>query len=188
VNQFLYTLEQYSRTGHLFKQDHPTLPLSIWNYTPEVQYGQSWDEVTLQCRGLVTDNEGNIVARPFKKFFNIEEGRHTPTEEFDVFEKMDGSLGILFYYESGLLTDEERYNIWFDNNYETGMERFFDPNNLPDFENPYYKPTPKTKGEWIFASRGSFTSDQSKKGRELLEKYNYQRLDTNYTYLFEIIY
>jgi len=41
------------------------------------------------------------------------------------------------------LSDERRYNIWFNNNYETGMERFFDPNNLPDFENPYYQPTPK---------------------------------------------
>ena len=48
-----------------------------------------WDEITLQCRGLVTDNEGNVVARPFKKFFNIEEGKHTPTEEFEVFEKME---------------------------------------------------------------------------------------------------
>ena len=62
MNQFLYKLEQYSRTGHLFKQVHRTLPLSIWNYTPEVQYGQLWDEITLQCRGLVTDNEGNVVA------------------------------------------------------------------------------------------------------------------------------
>jgi thymidylate synthase len=41
------------------------------------------------------------------------------------------------------LSDERRYNIWFNNNYETGMERFFDPNNLPDFDNPYYKLTPK---------------------------------------------
>jgi RNA ligase len=98
VNQFLYTLEQYSRTGHLFKQNHPTLPLSIWNYTPEVQYGQLWDDITLQCRGLVTDNEGNIIARPFKKFFNIEEEKHTPTSEFEVFDKMDGSLGIMFKY------------------------------------------------------------------------------------------
>jgi thymidylate synthase len=37
---------------------------------------------------------------------------------------------------------EERYDIWFVNNYETGMERFFDPNNLPDFDDPYYEPTP----------------------------------------------
>jgi thymidylate synthase len=41
------------------------------------------------------------------------------------------------------LSDERRYNIWFNNNYETGMERFFDPNDLPDFDNPYYIPTPK---------------------------------------------
>jgi thymidylate synthase len=41
------------------------------------------------------------------------------------------------------LSDIRRYNIWFNNNYETGMERFFDPNNLPDFDNPYYTPTPK---------------------------------------------
>jgi len=41
------------------------------------------------------------------------------------------------------LSDIRRYNIWFNNNYETGMERFFDPNNLPDFDDPYYTPTPK---------------------------------------------
>lgn len=40
------------------------------------------------------------------------------------------------------LTLEERYNLWFVNNYETGMERYFDPNNLPDFDNDYYTPTP----------------------------------------------
>jgi thymidylate synthase len=41
------------------------------------------------------------------------------------------------------LSNERRYNIWFNNNYETGMERFFDPNNLPDFDDSYYTPTPK---------------------------------------------
>jgi len=45
------------------------------------------------------------------------------------------------------LTDEERYNIWFTNNYETGMENYFDPNNLPDFDNEYYTPTPKRTRE-----------------------------------------
>jgi len=45
------------------------------------------------------------------------------------------------------LTDEERYNKWFNNNYETGMERYFDPNNLPDFDNEYYVPTPKRTRE-----------------------------------------
>jgi hypothetical protein len=40
------------------------------------------------------------------------------------------------------LTLEERYDKWFNNNYETGMERYFNPNNLPDFDNEYYHPTP----------------------------------------------
>ena len=185
----LATLEKYYKDGLLHKQTHPTLDLTIWNYSPRVQYEKLWDDITIQCRGLVTNTKGEIVARPFKKFFNYEEHKpeDLPNENFEVYEKMDGSLGILFYYEEEL-TDERRYNIWFNNNYETGMERFFDPNNLPDFDNTYYDPTPKTKGEWILATRGSFTSPQAIKGRELLEKYDYNRLAKDYTYLFEIIY
>ena len=41
------------------------------------------------------------------------------------------------------LTYEERYKIWFSNNYETGMEYY--PKNVPDFDNDYYEPTPKRK-------------------------------------------
>lgn len=185
----IQTLEKYHIDGLLQKQTHPTLDLTIWNYTPKVQYERLWDDITIQCRGLVTNSKGEIVARPFKKFFNYEEHKpeDLPNEFFEVYEKMDGSLGILFYYEYEL-SDERRYNIWFNNNYETGMEKFFDPKNLPDFDNPYYEPTPKTKGEWIMATRGSFTSPQAIKGKELLEKYNFNRLHTDYTYLFEIIY
>ena len=97
----LETLNKYYEDGWLIKQTHPTLPLTIWNYSQTTQYEGKWDEVTLQCRGLVTDTDGNVVARPFKKFFNIEEGKHTPTSEFDVYEKMDGSLIIVFWYDGG---------------------------------------------------------------------------------------
>ena len=186
----LETLERYHKDGLLHKQTHPTLDLTIWNYSPKVQYERLWDEITLQCRGLVTNSKGVIVARPFKKFFNYEEYKpeDIPNEDYVVYEKMDGSLGILFYYEYEL-SDERRYNIWFNNNYETGMENFFDPNNLPDYDNSYYEPTPKRKGEWIFATRGSFTSEQSIRGREILDKkYDYSALRKDNTYLFEIIY
>ena len=97
----LDTLEKYHKEGLLYKQVHPTLPLTIWNYTEKVQYEGLWDDITLMSRGLVTDDKGNVVARPFKKFFNLEEGKHTSTSDFDVYEKMDGSLGIFFYYEGG---------------------------------------------------------------------------------------
>ena len=135
-------LNRYYEKGLVYKQVHPTLPLTIWNYSEKVQYEGLFDGVTLNARGLVTDNDGKIAARPFKKFFNMEENKHTPTEEFDVYEKMDGSLGILFNYQ----------------------------------------------GEWVMATRGSFTSEQSIKGFEMLKNYDYEKLHKNYTYLFEIIY
>ena len=41
------------------------------------------------------------------------------------------------------LTNNERYEKWFRNNYETGME--FNSEIVPDFDNDYYEPTPKRK-------------------------------------------
>jgi len=183
----LNILNDYIEKGLVIKQVHPTLPLSIYNYSRTCQYGGLWDEITLACRGLVLDNEGNVIAKPFPKFFNYEE--HTteeiPNELFDVYEKMDGSLGICFYYEREL-TYSERYKLWFNGNYETGMEYYEEI--VPNFDDPYFHPTPTTKGEWHMATRGSFVSEQALKGKELLGKYNFQKLHTDYTYLFEIIY
>jgi RNA ligase len=80
-------------------QKHPKADLFIYNYSPKVQYDRLWNEITLQTRGLILDAEMNVIARPFGKFFNLEE--HQPEEipklAFDVFEKMDGSLGILYW-------------------------------------------------------------------------------------------
>jgi RNA ligase len=186
----LTILSKYIDEGLIIKQVHPTLQLSIYNYSRECQYDGKWDDITLNCRGLVLDNKGNVIAKPFPKFFNYEELKQgdIPNENFEVYEKMDGSLGILFYYEEEL-SDERRYNIWFNNNYQTGMERFFDPNNLPDFDDPYYEPTPTIKGEWHMATRGSFTSEQAIKAKQILDtKYNVSSLRKTRTYLFEIIY
>jgi RNA ligase len=138
----LEKLNKYYEDGLLYKQVHPSLPLTIWNYSEKVQYENLWNETLLMCRGLVTDNEGNIVAKPFDKFFNIEEGKYTPTENFEVYEKMDGSLGIVFWYQ----------------------------------------------GQWVVATRGSFTSDQAIKAKELLKKYNTDIMFRHLTYCFEIIY
>ena len=80
---------------------HPYLPLRIINYTPAVQWDKLWTPTLLQCRGLIMDDDGSIIARPFPKFFNLgeHESSEIPDEPFEVWEKMDGSLGILFNYE-----------------------------------------------------------------------------------------
>jgi RNA ligase len=101
----LNILEDYIDRGLVMKQTHPNLPLSIYNYTRTCQYDSMWDDVTINCRGLILDTEGNVIAKPFPKFFNYEElvgnkFKHSeiPNEYFDVYEKMDGSLGICFNY------------------------------------------------------------------------------------------
>ena len=101
--EFLVKLYQYFLDGLLVKQEHPTLPLIIWNYTEKVQYDKLWDETLLYCRGLITDTKGNIIVKPFDKFFNFEEIQDKsviPWSDSHVLiqEKIDGSLGILFNY------------------------------------------------------------------------------------------
>jgi RNA ligase len=47
------------------------------------------------------DKDGNVIAKSFDKFFNLEEHstEEIPNEDFEVYEKLDGSLGILFWYQ-----------------------------------------------------------------------------------------
>lgn len=94
-------LEDYIGKGLVVKQTHPTLPLSIYNYSRTCQFGRYWDDITLNCRGLILDNEGRVIAKSFQKFFNMEELEYNqiPNEPFEVFEKMDGSIGLFFYYQ-----------------------------------------------------------------------------------------
>jgi hypothetical protein len=82
------------------KRPHPTADLFIYNYTPKVQYSRAWDEYTMMCRGLILDGEGNVKAKPFPKFFNLEEYQEAlPAVPFQVFDKLDGSLGILYWVD-----------------------------------------------------------------------------------------
>lgn len=84
--------------GRVYARRHPTLPLTIYNYSDEVAFGGWWNNVTLNCRGLILDDNFNIVARPWAKFFNMgqrdnEIAWDAPVE---VTDKLDGSLGILY--------------------------------------------------------------------------------------------
>lgn len=78
---------------------HPEHDLYIYNYTQNAQFERVWNEITLSCRGLILDANGNVVARPFPKFFNLGEMENQilPNTTFEVFDKMDGSLGILYW-------------------------------------------------------------------------------------------
>lgn len=92
-------LRQALTDGYVKVQKHPHHELFIYNYTQLAQYEKAWNEITLACRGLILDAEYNIIARPFQKFFNWGEipNQEIPATPFEVAEKMDGSLGILYW-------------------------------------------------------------------------------------------
>lgn len=98
-------LEQHIAEGLVSKRKHPTLPLYILNYTAAVQFAWTWNDVTLNCRGLVVDENNRIIARSFPKFFSYEQlDGKLPEGEFVVEEKMDGSMLLAFYYGNQLVT------------------------------------------------------------------------------------
>jgi RNA ligase len=94
------TFDKYSDDGWIISKRHPVFPITIYNYSIKTEYESHWDDITLQARGLVLDDKGKVVARPFRKFFNLSQGCFVPTNNFEVYEKYDGSLGIVFYYEN----------------------------------------------------------------------------------------
>lgn len=101
-----HILKAHVDAGNVSVNEHPAGRLRIYNYTPKVQYDRLWDEVTMWCRGLILDDMGYVVARPFPKFFNwgeLDEEKQTELykrasggETVYVENKFDGSLGILY--------------------------------------------------------------------------------------------
>jgi RNA ligase len=84
-------------------QTHPLFLLVIHNYTDSCIWEHIWNPATLTCRGLITDVNGEIVARSFSKFFNFEElgDIFKMDDRITVMDKVDGSLGILYPLPDG---------------------------------------------------------------------------------------
>lgn len=122
--------------------------LILYNYTDKCVYDRCWNEYTRVARGIIFEKRtGKLIAKPFPKFFNLGEMLEScianlPDGQYQVSEKVDGSLGIVYFY----------------------------------------------KGEWHVATRGSLSSVQAVKAKELLGKYNTKQMFHEFTYLVEIVY
>lgn len=73
--------------------------LRLYTYSRDCAYDKLWDEISLLARGLIIDVENRkVVATPWEKFFNaFENGESIPDEPFRAYEKVDGSLIIVFH-------------------------------------------------------------------------------------------
>lgn len=97
------TLMGYVEEGLIRTQRHETLPLTLYNYTEKCTFGRQWDSYTKACRGLILHDDGMVIARPFDKFFNMSElpaseARAYSNMPFECYDKLDGSLGIIWNY------------------------------------------------------------------------------------------
>lgn len=106
-------LRELEEKNIVYGNNHPTYSnLRQYNYSQETQYNKLWCKDSIKCRGLIVDtNKNKVIARPFEKFFNYTELSgldwtnlyNVPTSilttDVVCYEKMDGSLCIVYYYE-----------------------------------------------------------------------------------------
>jgi RNA ligase len=162
---YIPKLEDYYKAvedGLLSK--HETTDLVGFKYNIHTTFNKLWNDVTINARGITFDKHtGEIVARPFRKFFNHSEFitiDHVTTELYDivpqeyrpnlsgsfrVMDKLDGFLAITFY-------------------------------------NKYL-------GEWQIKTGGSFIAKQSDWAQDWFKEHvNDTKMDKANTYLFEGIW
>ena len=98
--------EEYVVAGLLRSDRTDDGTLAIYTYTDQCVYDNAWDEITRNSRGHIFDTTtGKRIACAMPKFFNLGENQETRSENFDwtkpydIYEKMDGWLGILYRHE-----------------------------------------------------------------------------------------
>jgi len=92
--------------GYIRLQVHPDFPeLRIANYAEKTVFDRNWTPETRASRGLIFNiDNGDVLARPFPKFFNYGEVNAPelrPDMEVWASDKMDGSLGVIYVTPAG---------------------------------------------------------------------------------------
>ena len=95
--------DKYCKQGLLKKQEDER-GLCVYNYTQFTQQEHLWNDITRKARGIVLDQDGEVVQFCFEKFFNHNEPETVTElavreisyidlfENSHIFEKLDGSL------------------------------------------------------------------------------------------------
>ena len=99
-------LEEQVSLGMINKKEKGSL--CLYDYSRQCQFDAAWNPATRISRGLIIDTDKEcVVALPLEKFFNYggehrEHGREIGDPRWkgvEIHEKMDGSLGICWFYE-----------------------------------------------------------------------------------------
>lgn len=119
-------LEQL-QNSRLIKETKITDKISSFNFTRNAFYDKKWNKLTTSARGLFMNVEtGEVVARGYNKFFNINETKETDLlhlsikfkDKITCYTKYNGFLGIIswvdddFFIASKSTTEGEHAEIF----------------------------------------------------------------------------
>ena len=155
-------LTDYSNRKLLTKKKHPTKDLWMFKYTPEVMMKGLWDDITLMCRGLVCDGEGNVVIWPMRKFFN-----HTEVQKFKQHSNKElQKMAQVYEQAKENYANVAAYIKW----------------------DGFLAMATKYEGEPLIVCSNSFSGEHQEIAEELIQKHPlFPEIHENTTFIFEII-
>lgn len=91
-------------------EKHPFADLYIYGYDVESRKQRVWDDVSKHCRGIILDGDGNVIERPYDKFWtfkqyiskdlvllNEDQILRLPDSKIRITEKVDGTMVTLYW-------------------------------------------------------------------------------------------
>lgn len=133
------------------RRDKPDFYLTLTEFVNEIKtnddFAKEWGDLG-PIYGKQWRDWGGIdqIQELIDTLTNNPDSRRMMVNAWNVPEIKDAVLPPCHYgfqCYTNKLTYKERYEIWYKNNWESGME--YDPNNVVDIDDPYFSRTPKRK-------------------------------------------
>lgn len=176
----LENLRQLIADGYINERRHPRLPLRILNYSNACQFDQKWPHEVCACRGLIIDDQDNIVARPQYKFFNLGQ---TSTVMFEWHEDHGYARSVGFRVDENVMVDAE----FITRMAQESKQPLTITRKMDGWAGILYE----YNGQWGISSRGSFDSPGALFATEKWQKFvKYEAVEfipNGWTLFFEII-
>lgn len=102
-------LQDLATAGYVYIVSDTRSDLRLVNYHRRVAYERRWDEhpILLDCRGMVFAPDGTVVAKPFRKFFNL--GERPGTSVLDLAKLGNPEVSVKF---DGCFNRNTRLTCW----------------------------------------------------------------------------
>ncbi len=104
----IYELKQYvQQNPNLVSMKAQGNGLNVLKYKRKVFYDNLWDEYLEECRGLIVDDDFNVVSYPFTKIYNYGIEKNAPVihpdEMVEVHRKVNGFMVAVTWYKGDIL-------------------------------------------------------------------------------------